>query len=341
MSLKKETPSPNSSLAARIGEGVIQDKLVDYQKAKEATLEVLPFLHDSNSPLKKHAPLIAECGTFLVFRVFYTIEQSRVIRANFCKKRLLCDLCALRTAAIRVQEFIPKLENVLTLLQDHEPYLVTFTIKNGEDLLERYNHLTWAYSKLLQNRRSDICHNRQGTVYRFVAGGTMQVELKKGSGSGLWHAHIHSIVMLPKGVFDLVRKKRKGKDVYTPIDFENSLRAEWSAITNDSHMVDVRRIQIESDDERIGAICEAHKYPLKPGSLTPDERIEAATKLQGKRMYRSFGCFYGADVNEDLIDSIEAEMELLPYVDLVYTYNNKGYHLQEITDYGKYKEEAI
>ena len=341
MSLKKETPSPDSSLAARIGEGVIQDKLIDYQKAKKATLEVLPCLYDSTSPLKKHAPLIAECGTFLVFRVFYTTDQTRVIRANFCKKRLLCDLCALRTSAMRVQAFIPKLEQVLSEHPDHEPYLTTFTVKNGPDLLERYNHLNWAYTKLIKNRSRDLSSKRNSTIYRHVAGGTMQVEIKIGKNSGEWHAHIHSIIMLPRGLFDVARKIRKAKDVYVPYDFENALRAEWSAITDDSHMVDVRKIVVESDDQRIGAICEAHKYPLKPGSLTPEQRIYAAEKLYSKRMYRTFGCFYGADINEDLVDSIEAELELLPYVDLVYTYNNEGYVLKEVTDYGEYEKAAV
>jgi len=333
-----KTPPPDFSLAARIGEGVLQEKLKDYQKAKEATLEILPVLQDSTSPLKKHYTRIEECGTYLVFRVFYTVEQTRVIRANLCKKRLLCDLCALRTSAMRVQAFIPKLEQVLFEFPQYDPYLVTFTVKNGPDLLERYNHLTGSYSRIIMNRRRDLSSGRTNTIYRHVIGGTMQVELKIGSGSGLWHSHIHSIIMLPRGVFDVSRKIRKAKDVYVPYDFENSLRAEWSAITDDSHMVDVRRIQVESDEERIGAICEAHKYPLKPGSLTPEQRIYAAEKLHAKRMYRSFGCFYGVDINENLIDSIEAELELLPYVDLVYTYNNEGYSLKEITDYGKYKE---
>jgi len=336
-----KTPPPDSRLAARIGEGVLQEKLKDYQKAKEATLEILPALNDSTSPLKKHYTRIEECGTYLVFRVFYTVEQTRVIRANLCKKRLLCDLCALRTSAMRVQAFIPKFEQVLSDNPDLEPYLVTFTVKNGPDLLERYNHLTGSYTKLIKNRTRDLSCKRSNTIYRFVAGGTMQVEIKIGSGSDLWHSHIHSIIMLPGGLFDVARKIRKGKDVYVPYDFENSLRAEWSAITDDSHMVDVRRILVESDEQRIGAICEAHKYPLKPGNLTPEQRIYAAEKLHAKRMYRSFGCFYGVDINEDLIDSIEAELELLPYVDLVYSYNNKGYVLKEVTDYGNYEKVAV
>lgn len=332
MGQKKETPPPEFRLPPDQAEGVIEERLRSYQLAKESTLAILPHLYDSNIYEKKHAPKIEECGTWLRFNHYYTVDQTRLTASNFCRKHLLCDLCALRKSALRVQVFIPKLQQLLLEDPDLEAYLVTFTVKNEDDLLERYLHLVSNFRKLVKKRHNAITLGRKNTVMRFVAGGTMQVEIKIGEGSGQWHCHIHSIFLIKKGLFTLHRLVRKNKYVRVPLDFENQLRQEWSASTKDSHMVDVRKIEIEDDEDRFGAICEAHKYALKPGNMTPQQRIQAAHEMYGRQMYSTFGNLYGLKINPDLTDDIESELELLPYIQLTYHYNNKGYILREVID---------
>ena len=327
-------PSLCDWLAATTAEGVVQDRLSDFKKAKESTLEILPTLYDSTSNLKKHCAKIEECGSYMVFRVYFTKDISKVIRANLCKKALLCDLCALRKSALRVQQFSLKLSQVMEESPQLVPYLVTYTVLNGADIGTQFDHLIGSYRKLARLRREDLSRGTRKTITRNVLGGSYQVEVKIGSGSGLWHCHIHSIIMVPKGLFGLTEIERKKKVVKVPLGFENRLRSEWKEITGDSHMVDVRLIETENDQSRFGAICEAHKYALKPGNLTPEQRIEAAEYLSGKQLYGTYGNLRGIKIRDDLMDSIEEELQLLPYIDMVYTYNKDGYVLKGVTDYG-------
>jgi hypothetical protein len=120
--------------------------------------------------------------------------------------------------------------------------------------------------------------------------------------------------------------------VWVPLELERALRDEWKALTGDSFMVDVRRIELENDEDRFGALCEAFKYSLKLNDLEPKDQIAAAEVLQGRRLQRSFGNLHGVEINEELED--DHDETLGPYIDLVYRYNSAGYVLIEKTDYG-------
>jgi len=331
---QKKAPVPDDQLAAEIGKQGPEGRLNRYKTARLSNESVLTNLAESKSSMTRFYEKIHDCGSWLVLRHYTLVDETRVIKANFCKKHLLCNLCALRRSALQVQAFEKKLRFVMDEDPDLVPVLVTLTVKNGDSLEERFRHIDSCLSRLIKKRRNAIDNSRENTILRHVLGGSGSYEFKRGSGSGLWHPHVHQIWLLKKGQFAFTQLQRKKRMVWVPIEFENALRDEWEAMTGGSFMIDVRRIELENDNDRFGAICEAFKYALKSNEMTAADQIHAAEVLQGRRLQRAFGNLRGVDYNEDLVDGVEGELALQPYVDYVYRWNAGNYDLVETTDYG-------
>ena len=90
---------------------------------------------------KAMASKLTLCGDFLLFRHFFTVDDVRLHAANFCRKHLLCPLCAIRRASKYMQAYMQRLEVVLAQHPGLKAFLVTVTVKDGEDLQERFQHL--------------------------------------------------------------------------------------------------------------------------------------------------------------------------------------------------------
>lgn len=331
---QKKVPVPDDWLAAEIGKQGLVEKLKRLETTKASNETLLAFLGESNSPMKRYHKRISDCGTWLVLRHFHQVDESRVIKANFCRKNLLCATCAMRRSALQVRAFQKKFRFVMDQDSDLVPVLVTLTVKNGSDLGERFQLIDGGLSRLIKKRRNAIDNGRENTVLRHVLGGSGSYEFKRGSGSRLWHPHVHQIWLLRKGEFAFTMLQDKKRMVWVPVEFKNALSDEWKAMTDGSHQVDVRRIEVGNQKDQFGAICEAFKYALKLDDMTEEDKVHAAEVLQGRRLQRSFGNLHGVDINEDLVDDIEQVLALQPYVDLVYNYNKTGYVLVEKTDYG-------
>ena len=325
----------------------IKEKLKRYDSAKNHTTKVASYITDHTPEFHKYTKKLFDCGSWLVFRNYYTVEKNRLIKANLCKKHLLCGLCAMRRSALQVKAFEPKFETVLKENPHLTPVLITFTIKDGEDLQERFNHLSDAKKKIIRRRADAINGKKTDTILKHVAGGSGSFEIIRGKNSKKWHPHIHMIAFLDwkeedfktfqKGAIKDGNKLKR--TISAPVEFESILRQEWKQQTGDSFMVDVRRIETEDKDDKFGAICESFKYALKLNDLEISDQVEAAKVVQGKRLQFSFGNLRNVKINEQLVDDPEKELDLLPYIDLVYKHNSKqGYYLEETTDYGHYKK---
>ena len=110
-------------------------------------------------------------------------------------------------------------------------------------------------------------------------------------------------------------------------------------MTGDSFIVDVRRIDTKDEESFLKAICEAFKYALKFNALEIPDQVHAYKILKGRRLTFSYGILWGVKVPDEATDTIEDELKLLPYVDLVYHFlkNDKSgsYILADITDLGE------
>lgn len=192
-----------------------------------------------------------------------------------------------------VKAYLDRLQVILASESDLKPFLVTLTVKDGEDLRERFNHLSKSVQALHKTRfgkgqYSEACK---------AAGAVWSYEFKRGSGSGLWHPHVHAVWLC-----------RDTPD-------QDKLSAQWKALTGDSHVVDVRPFHDQEDV--IGGFLEVFKYAVKFSDLPLDDNWHGFQTLAGKRLIASFGLFRGVDVPEELTDE---KLDDLPYLDMLYRF---------------------
>lgn len=89
---QKESPE---SLAEEFGADGIEalPKRVDrYGKAKKGALDVAEFIGAHVEGQEKLHQRLSECGDYLAFRHYFTIDTVRLHGASFCMKHLLCPL---------------------------------------------------------------------------------------------------------------------------------------------------------------------------------------------------------------------------------------------------------
>jgi hypothetical protein len=213
--------------------------------------------------------------------------------ARFCKTHLLCPLCAIRRGSKLVQAYMDRLAVVKAAQPDLMPFLVTFTVKDGPDLSERFNHLFHSIQKLHKSRLGTWQHSEA----RKASAAVWSYEFKRGANSGLWHPHVHAVWLC-----------REAPD-------QAALAAQWKAITGDSYIVDVR--PFHDEQETLSGFLEVFKYAVKFADLPMADNWEGYEKLRGKRLIASFGDFRGIEVPEDLTDT---PLDELPYLEMLYKF---------------------
>lgn len=317
-----------------------EKKLSRYGKAKQHQTSVAEYILQHEPTLNKELAALLDCSNRLIFRHWYTVEKYRLIGGCSCKKHLLCAMCALRRSAKTVKEVEKKVLSVLADRPDLVPVLITMTVKNGESLKERYLHITGSKTKLLQARRNALKASqirlKDSSLTRLIHGSFGSYEFKKGAGGHGWHPHSHEISLLEPGVKFTKVVDDKGKDTERPIDFMMALQEEWLKITGDSFMIDVRKISLmegpTGENSLVKAICEASKYALKLNDIEHEDQVHAYKVLRGRRLTFTYGSLWGIVIPDDLNDTVEDELLLLPYVDLVYSFYSGSYLLEDVTD---------
>src|SRR5690606_24308876 len=101
---------------------------------------------------------------------------------------------------------------------------------------------------------------------------------------------------------------------------ESQLAMDWLAATGDSFIVHAQKIQPQAGDDKtalLGALCETLKYAVKFGDLSLDDNLHAYLALKGKRLSRSYGCFWGLEVPNETLDDDELDG---PYVEMLYRF---------------------
>lgn len=192
-----------------------------------------------------------------------------------------------------VKAYLDRLKVILASESDLKPFLVTLTVKDGEDLRERFEHLYRSVARLHKTRTG----KGQYSEANKAAGAVWSYEFKRGKNSGLWHPHIHAVWLC-----------REAPD-------QAALSKQWKAITGDSHIVDVR--PFHDDEDVIGGFLEVFKYAVKFSDLPLEDNWHGFETLGGKRLIASFGLFRGIDVPEELTDEC---LDDLPYMDMLYRF---------------------
>jgi hypothetical protein len=300
----EESPRSVDSLAAETERGAdsktgLDARVVRYSKARFRAQEMFDYTRENGHA--KQASRLAACGEYLVFRWYHTIDKIRLHAAQFCKQHLICPLCAIRRGAKALKAYLDRYEVIRLANPSLRPFLVTFTVKNGPDLSERFDHLR----RNLQRMHKYRLLKRGYQVDKAQAGVWGYEVTNRGNG---WHPHAHAIWLCEE---------------MPNMEF---LTEEWRNLTGDSFIVDVRPI----DTDTASGFCEVFKYAMKFGDLTLADNWEAAQVLKGERLIASFGLFRGVEIPETLLDD-EICLEDLPYIELLYRYGNgmAGYLLEK------------
>ena len=255
------------------------------------------------------AGLLDSCGNYLHFRHYYTVDRVLLHAACFCKQHLICPLCAIRRSSKTLEAYLERFQVIQAQYPDLNAYLMTLTVKDGESLEERWLHLDQSF-KVIKDRRNCWNKEKRGaswTEFAKVKGAVGSYEVKRGKGSGLWHPHVHMIVLCE-----------------TPID-PVAIKREWEGITGDSFMVDVRPFR--KGQEPAQGFMEVFKYTVKFSDLSLADNWEVARYLKGSRLLFSLGVFRGVKVPDQLTDE---PLDELPYFDLLYKYfAGSGYSIDD------------
>lgn len=327
----------------------LKDRVERFATAKTNQYKILNYLRDgsSNHPVgtvKKLHENLGGCGNYLVFHQ-YDNSAVRLGKASFCKKHFLCQLCAIRRGCKQVESYVKKLEVLQAQNGNLRPFLLTYTVRNGDNLKERFKHLSASIGKLMEKRRN---HLKKGTPTEFgqALGGVYSYEFTKSSKG--WHPHVHMVILLepdhqidfpiegaPKkhspGEWSLLTPKEKKLEKQKWVAFnlskrDSGLSKEWKKITGDSDIVDLRPIE---GDPAMGFV-EVFKYALKFSELSAEDNIDAYFELMNlsgsmPRFTGSFGLLWGVKVPDTLLDET---FDDLPYLELFYCYTKDGYSLK-------------
>jgi hypothetical protein len=301
---QKENPDSGGADIGVQGIEALPRRFKRYENAKSLALDTAEYIGTLPGQ-QALAAKVATCGDYLVFRHYYTVDQVRLHGASLCKKHLLCPLCAIRRGAKALAAYLARWECIRAEKPLLRPFLVTLTVKDGPDLEERFKHLLRSQHELWKRK-----HRGRGSCLQGVEGAVWSYEVKRGSGSGLWHPHLHMIALAES--MTLEEASNLGP-----------LAAEWKSITGDSHMVNVRAI---SEDDPVTGFLEVFKYAVKFSEQPVEDTWHAYETLAGRRLIGSAGAFRGVVVPDSLLDDPEGLGEL-PFITLFYRYLRGGYSL--------------
>lgn len=296
-----KNPPTTECLAAEVSKGTVgikgmPEKLKRYSTARLRALDMTEYCNVQQNV--KMSNKLSNCANYLVFRHYFRIDEVRLHAAQFCKKHLLCPMCAIRRGAKMLKAYLDRYEQVSKTFPELQPYLVTLTVKNGDDLAERIQHLRASMRKMTQQRRDAL---KGQTFVEFVksAGGFHSVEVtNRGSG---WHPHVHMIWLCSEKPNQSILSK------------------EWEAITGDSFIVDVRPLH-----DPVDGFLEVCKYALKFSDLSLADNYHAFEVMAGMRLIDAHGVLRGVEIPESLLDDI---LDNEPFLELFYRYIKGSYKL--------------
>lgn len=315
---RKGNPSLVDSLAGDTKKGSddaagLPDRLTRYARAHHRALDMVDYIrtHVDDKRFKYLADDLSSCGSYLLFKDYFKAGKIRLAGMISCKNHILCPLCAIRRGAKMVKAYLERLQVVQAENPHLKAYLVTLTVKNGDDLRERFDHLQNSVKAYNDKRRYALKGHRYLPVeFNKALGAVGSYEFKKGKVSGLWHPHFHA-VWLCEVEPDPVQLSR-----------------EWHQITGDSFIVDVT--PFHDQDDVVGGFLEVFKYALKFSDMPLDQNWEGFQLLQGRRLVTSFGVLRGVNVPEELTDD---QLDDEPFVDLFFKFSRgAGYNLASSSD---------
>jgi plasmid rolling circle replication initiator protein Rep len=239
----------------------------DYLKGQSVLLSE-SFARLGLSGFSKRSSKVSSCGSFLIFKRILGDARRKLISAEFCKDRL-CPVCMVRRAR-RMYSEVSDVMDALEVDMKGEGcrfIFLTLTIRNVEadELGSSLDKLFSGFERLI--RRKEIAG---------IAGGWFRsLEVTHGWERDDYHPHLHMIMQVPWGYFDLWRgmylSRRKLQGLW-----RNCMGLDYAP---DVHVCVVRdrggnAVVMGKDKLDAGkAIAEVAKYTLKSSDYIADAEV--------------------------------------------------------------------
>jgi plasmid rolling circle replication initiator protein Rep len=262
----------------------------------------------------KAAHKLSECGNYLLFKNYYTVDEIKLTKMRVCNQHLLCPFCASIRASRSIQRNNPKVVEVLRQNRKLKPVLLTLTVANGADLAERQAHLMSSFRTLIKRRQDWLKKGWGYNEFCKLQGGFYSYENTYNEKTGEWHPHLHIFGVLEEWID------------------QESLSRTWHEITGDSMIIDIRRVRKHKQLGYGKAIAEVCKYALKFGDLSVEKTWQAYMVLKGDRkvglrLSGSFGLLRGVKIDDEATTDDDLQDDL-PYLEMLYkfVFGKKSYY---------------
>jgi len=352
----------NSIYAATTNEQALEfvklsDRLARYSIAHKRTVQILEFLDstvkfgmssgDYLYQAKKLLQKIDSCGHWLSFAQFVGVKGIKLDSADFCKKHIVCPLCAARRASVLIDRYKQRYQQVINPLSGYFttkgeyrnpaaekklfPYMLTLTVKNSVDLQQCFEHLKSAFTGMKKQRNDVRNHHRHRAIHSQLFGvEAMLYAYEITRPKQTWHPHVHSFILCesgkepdfpyqlrPQGIcptchqnfkFSQAKKKRSCSTCKKLWgEFEHAAKESGLAKEWLHYTGDSYIVDLKLIDDVEKGFQEVLKYFVKFGDLSVEENFEVFCELGGKHFVGSLGHFYGV---ADLGDDELARQDL-------------------------------
>ena len=257
---------------------------------------------------------LASCSTMRVYRHWLATGDCRLAAVYSCHQDKLCPVCAAARAAKHAMRYAERVEHVVSEDPGLSEWLWTITVKDGPDLVERFNHLTNSLRRLTK-RRSDVRGGKSRDLYNDfagIAGAVYSIEVVVGRYSGEWHPHVHVYALHDTPPRSEREVLPDGRVQWRCRPFE----AWWHRTTGDSFVTDVRPVVTEN---RAAACVEVLKYACKFSSMTLAQNVEAWQATRGRRLMSALGNLRGVKLPDNLLDEFSDDDG--PWLDLAFRWD--------------------
>lgn len=205
------------------------------------------------------------CGIFI-----NTIRCLRCDTRHFAGYQRCKNRFCLPCSHVRSMLYISRIVERMREIEGHRYYFLTLTLRDMENLSKMINMIRECWLRFY-NTDKEI---RKKFKQRFD-GYIKSIEVKRGSGSGKWHVHIHMLLSQDEN-------KEFEKDYYW-------IKEGWKKVTKGEGSVFIK----QAKGEVIDIALELVKYILKPGEYKASDYEEIIPALEGVRQISTGGIFRG------------------------------------------------
>lgn len=300
-----------------------------YKKKARSTLDYWDSIGEN--PLTPQASArVHNCGSWLHFRNWVNLDESKLLKADFCHKDKICPACAGRRAMKQVKKVFGQLQSNPELLEGYWYYTV-LTVKHSieEDFMTVFNRLQKGIKGINQAIRNEARGKPTDNYFAQFDGIMYSIEetyTKNG-----WNIHVNMLCHSTKPLLGLIKKPKKDNKKRVSYWHPDAVET-WKNLT-DSINVSISPINVKDDESLLSDLSEIFKYSLKFQDLSADKMLIAYRCLYKRRLLGSMGTLRAlktdVDLNSQDEEDLKKENELITDTHQRCSTNNirfTGYH---------------